>query len=83
MKNKLLLFVFTFIGITNVWAQSLPFKDSGSEEGKIVKVEVTGNTSIPLIFICGTHVYFTVEFDSYTMINGASVELEGYFFIKE
>lgn len=79
MKRIVLIFVFVFIGIVTAWAQALPFKDSGSVEGILRKVEVTGNDTIPVILICGTHVYFIVEFVALTAINGADVDLEGYF----
>ena len=58
MKKIVLFIVFTFVGIVTTWAQTLPFKDSGSKEGKITKVEVTNNVDLPLTFIRGFHVYF-------------------------
>lgn len=82
MKKIVLFIVFAFVGIVATWAQALPFKDNGSVEGKITKVEVTNNVGLPLTFIRGSHVYFTVEFEALTTINGGDVDLEGYFFYQ-
>ena len=44
----LLILVFTFF-VSIILADTLPFSDLGSQEAKIISVEVTDNPELPLI----------------------------------
>ncbi len=63
-----MLLVFGGIVVSN--AQYLPYKDTGSIEGKIISVEVTGNSTTPLVLKKGTHVIFTINFRLLEAISG-------------
>lgn len=56
MKEIMLLFVFVLAGISTVLSQSIPYTDSGSKDGAIQMVEVTGSNTVPIMLRRGTHV---------------------------
>lgn len=78
MKKIVLLLVLVFIGVSSTWAQALKFEDCGSQEGRLVKVEVTDNASVPIILLRGTHVYFTITFTAIETIDLGSVYVDGF-----
>lgn len=88
MKKVVLFLVLAFLGIGSTWAQSLPFRDSGSRLGKIIQVEVTGNDNVPVKFIKNTHQIFTVrfvvnqdilnyKFKAFAILNGVPIPIPG------
>ena len=58
----LLILVFTFF-VSIILADTLPFSDLGSQEAKIISVEVTDNPELPLILKKKKSYVITIKFE--------------------
>lgn len=72
-KMKWLSVLFFLIITTIVLAESLPYVDAGSKEGQIQSVEVSGNTSTPVVLKKGTTYVITVKFKCLADVTSANV----------
>ena len=71
MKKVLLLLVFAFVAINMAMAERVPFRDSGSDLGRIIEVQATCSLSnSTLLLVKGTQVDFTTEFTALETLQG-------------
>ena len=68
----LLILVFTFF-VSIILADTLPFSDLGSQEAKIISVEVTDNPELPLILKKKKSYVITIKFECLADIYDADV----------
>ena len=68
----LLILVFTFF-VSIILADTLPFSDLGSQETKIISVEVTDNPELPLILKKKKSYVITIKFECLADIYDADV----------
>lgn len=71
MKKVLLLLVFAFSAINMAMAERVPFRDSGSDLGRIIEVQATCTSSNSILLLPrGTQVDFTIEFTALEALQG-------------